>query len=100
MFTHTASPSALVAARFNGVDNGFLRFDHVRIPLDNMLMKNARVTPDGRFVPPPPGNQKAAYATMASRRLGALLATGPGAPARGVNVQATGAGVRAGHYHP
>ena len=25
------------------IDNGFLRFDHVRIPRDQMLMKNAQV---------------------------------------------------------
>lgn len=49
---------------YNGVDNGFLRFDHVRLPRDHLLMKNAQVTPEGRYVPPPPGNEKAAYGTM------------------------------------
>lgn len=34
----------------NGVNNGFLGFRNVRIPLDQMLMKNAKVLPDGRFV--------------------------------------------------
>ncbi|GLI67460.1 hypothetical protein VaNZ11_011657 [Volvox africanus] len=49
---------------YNGVDNGFLSFDHVRIPRDNMLMRFAKVTPEGRYVPPPPANSKASYATM------------------------------------
>lgn len=49
---------------FNGVDNGFLQLDHVRIPRDAMLMRYAQVTEDGQYVPPPPDNQKAAYATM------------------------------------
>lgn len=35
---------------FNTSNNGFLAFDHVRIPLKNMLMKNSRVLEDGQFV--------------------------------------------------
>ena len=27
------------------IDNGFLRFDHVRVPRENMLMKYAQVSP-------------------------------------------------------
>ena len=27
---------------YNGVDNGFLSFNHVRVPLDNMLMRFAK----------------------------------------------------------
>lgn len=34
----------------NGVNNGFLGFRNVRIPLDQMLMKHAQVLPDGQFV--------------------------------------------------
>ncbi|XP_030566757.1 probable peroxisomal acyl-coenzyme A oxidase 1 [Drosophila novamexicana] len=34
----------------NGVNNGFLGFRNVRIPRDQMLMKNAQVLADGRFV--------------------------------------------------
>eukprot|EP00887_Chlorella_sp_A99_P006224 scaffold3.g6224.t1 len=49
---------------FNGVDNGFLRFEYVRVPRDAMLMRFAKVTPDGQYMPPPPDNQKASYATM------------------------------------
>lgn len=49
---------------FNGVDNGYLRMDHVRIPRDHMMMRFSRVTPEGAYVPPPPANSKASYATM------------------------------------
>lgn len=49
---------------YNGVDNGWLRFNHVLIPRDAMLMRFAQVTKDGRYVPPPKSNSKASYATM------------------------------------
>jgi len=29
-----------------------------------MMMRFAKVTPEGRYVPPPPANSKASYATM------------------------------------
>ncbi|XP_037030300.1 probable peroxisomal acyl-coenzyme A oxidase 1 [Bradysia coprophila] len=35
---------------FNSVNNGFLAFQSVRIPLKNMLMRNARVSENGEFV--------------------------------------------------
>ncbi|KAG6557960.1 hypothetical protein Mapa_000139 [Marchantia paleacea] len=35
---------------YNTMDNGFLRFDHVRIPRDYMLMKLASVTREGKYV--------------------------------------------------
>lgn len=47
---------------FNAVDNGFIRFDHVRIPRTAMLMKNARVTEAGEYISPP--SAKASYGTM------------------------------------
>jgi acyl-CoA oxidase len=34
-------------------DNGFARFDHVRIPKENMLSKFAGVTDEGKYVTPP-----------------------------------------------
>mmetsp|Transcript_25494 Transcript_25494/g.55452 ORF Transcript_25494/g.55452 Transcript_25494/m.55452 type:complete len:695 (+) Transcript_25494:125-2209(+) len=49
---------------FGGVDNGFMSMDHVRIPRDHMLMRFSQVTAEGRYVPPPPSNSKASYATM------------------------------------
>lgn len=43
---------------FNETDNGFARFDHVRIPRENMLMKNVEVKKDGSYLnklePPKP----------------------------------------------
>jgi acyl-CoA oxidase len=33
----------------NGIDNGFLIFKNVKVPLANMLDKFATVTPDGQF---------------------------------------------------
>lgn len=35
---------------FNTVNNGFLAFDQVRIPLKNMLMRNAKVLENGEFI--------------------------------------------------
>lgn len=49
---------------FNGVDNGFLRFDHVRVPRFNLLSRFARVERDGTYVPPPAKNNRASYGTM------------------------------------
>lgn len=34
----------------NGVDNGFLSFEHYRIPRTALLNKQADVTPDGKYV--------------------------------------------------
>ena len=47
---------------YNGIDNGFLRFDAVRVPRRAMLMRHARVERDGAYTPPPVA--KAAYGTM------------------------------------
>jgi acyl-CoA oxidase len=47
---------------YNAIDNGFLRFDHFRIPRRAMLMKHAKVDADGSYHPPPVA--KAAYGTM------------------------------------
>ncbi|CAM6110746.1 unnamed protein product [Calypogeia fissa] len=35
---------------YNSMDNGYLRFDHFRIPRENMLQKLAVVTKDGTYV--------------------------------------------------
>jgi len=37
----------------NGLDNGWIQFTNVRIPRENMLMKYAKVEPDGTYVKPP-----------------------------------------------
>ena len=38
---------------YNAVDNGYARFDHVRIPREQMLSAFASVTPGGEYVKPP-----------------------------------------------
>ncbi|XP_044151949.1 peroxisomal acyl-coenzyme A oxidase 1 isoform X2 [Bufo gargarizans] len=47
---------------FDETDNGFLKFDKVRIPRENMLMKYAQVEPDGTYVKPL--SDKLTYGTM------------------------------------
>lgn len=46
----------------NGNDNGFLMFDHVRIPLNQMLMGLAKLSPDGTFTRA--AHSKLMYGTM------------------------------------
>lgn len=45
-------------------DNGFLRFDHVRIPRDQMLMKYKQVSPEGVVTEAPKKLSKLSYGTM------------------------------------
>uniref|UniRef100_A0A914CAU6 Glucuronosyltransferase n=1 Tax=Acrobeloides nanus TaxID=290746 RepID=A0A914CAU6_9BILA len=47
-------------------DNGFLRFDHVRIPRRSMFMKHVKILPDGTYVPP--SHSKLNYSTMVYAR--------------------------------
>ncbi|XP_042906100.1 peroxisomal acyl-coenzyme A oxidase 1 [Parasteatoda tepidariorum] len=47
---------------FKASDNGFLKLDNVRIPRENMLMKNAQVTPSGEYIKPK--SDKLNYGTM------------------------------------
>ncbi|KAI0659517.1 peroxisomal oxidase [Cubamyces menziesii] len=49
-------------AGYAGIDNGYARFDHVRIPREYMLSAFASVTPDGQYVQPP--HAKLSYAGM------------------------------------
>jgi hypothetical protein len=46
-----SGPKAMQGA--SATDNGFARFNHVRIPKENMLSKFAQVTNDGRYIQPP-----------------------------------------------
>ena len=46
----------------NGWNNGYLGFENVRLPLDHMLMKHAKVLEDGTFIPPP--TRALTYSTM------------------------------------
>ncbi|KAG0265945.1 hypothetical protein DFQ27_000253 [Actinomortierella ambigua] len=47
---------------FAKIDNGFVRFDHHRIPRENMLMRFSKVTKDGQYIKPP--SSKLAYGSM------------------------------------
>lgn len=47
---------------YNAVDNGFLRFDHVRVPRRAMLMGHSKVEADGTYIPAPVA--KVSYGTM------------------------------------
>ncbi|XP_042280318.1 peroxisomal acyl-coenzyme A oxidase 1 isoform X1 [Thunnus maccoyii] len=67
MSTHQPLPGIVVGDigpkfGFNEVDNGFLKLENVRIPRDNMLMKYAKVEPDGTYLKPP--SAKLTYGTM------------------------------------
>ncbi|XP_064180367.1 peroxisomal acyl-coenzyme A oxidase 1 isoform X2 [Anguilla rostrata] len=67
MRTHKPLPGVVVGDigpkfGFDEVDNGYLKLENVRIPRDNMLMKYAKVEPDGTYVKPP--SDKLTYGTM------------------------------------
>ena len=53
---------------YEEADNGFLKFDHVRIPRENLLMRFASVEPDGTYVRPK--SEKLSYGTMVFVRTG------------------------------
>ncbi|EMD34949.1 hypothetical protein CERSUDRAFT_116474 [Gelatoporia subvermispora B] len=66
-----------------GTDNGFARFNRVRIPRENMLSKFAQVTEDGKYVKPP--HAKLSYGGMMYIR--SSMVTGAGwTIARGITV--------------
>eukprot|EP01132_Coremiostelium_polycephalum_P008423 gene8423-10342_t len=52
---------------FAGVDNGYLRLDHVRVPRSNMLQRFARVSPEGLYIKPP--HSRLIYAGMVGVRV-------------------------------
>uniref|UniRef100_K3WPA5 Acyl-coenzyme A oxidase n=1 Tax=Globisporangium ultimum (strain ATCC 200006 / CBS 805.95 / DAOM BR144) TaxID=431595 RepID=K3WPA5_GLOUD len=51
---------------FQSVDNGYCAFHNVRIPRENMMMRYAKVLPDGTFVEPK--SDKLVYLTMVQVR--------------------------------
>jgi len=53
----------------NGVDNGRIWFDHVRVPRENLLNRYAEVTPEGEYVSPIDSPSKRFFTTI-----GALVA--------------------------
>ncbi|XP_070533127.1 peroxisomal acyl-coenzyme A oxidase 1-like [Ptychodera flava] len=59
----------------NGNDNGFCRFDSVRIPRENLLSKYSKIDPDGIYHPPI--SDKMVYAGMVVNRVN-MVATAAG----------------------
>ncbi|CAH0482423.1 unnamed protein product [Peronospora belbahrii] len=47
---------------FNAVDNGYCAFHKIRIPRENMMMRYAKILPDGTFIEPK--SDKLVYLTM------------------------------------
>eukprot|EP01101_Sappina_pedata_P006818 TRINITY_DN3487_c0_g1_i1.p1 TRINITY_DN3487_c0_g1~~TRINITY_DN3487_c0_g1_i1.p1 ORF type:complete len:678 (+),score=289.89 TRINITY_DN3487_c0_g1_i1:34-2067(+) len=52
---------------YNAMDNGYLRFNHYRIPRKNMLSRFQKVHPDGSYEKPP--KAKLGYGTMTWTRI-------------------------------
>jgi acyl-CoA oxidase len=59
---------------FNSLDNGYAVFHNVRIPRRNMLMRYAKVLPDGTFIKPK--SSKLVYLTMTQIRAYLVLKLG------------------------
>ncbi|KAM3623508.1 uncharacterized protein V6R79_012045 [Siganus canaliculatus] len=67
IYTHEPLPGIVVGDigpkfGFSEIDNGFLKLENFRIPRENMLMKYAKVEPDGGYTKPP--SSKLTYGTM------------------------------------
>lgn len=76
---------------YGSVDNGYARFDHYRIPKENMLSKFAQVTEDGTYVKPP--HAKLSYGGMMYIRSGMIFHSGS-AVARAITIAIRYATVR------
>lgn len=69
----------------NGVDNGIIKFDHVRIPYDNLLDRFARITEEGKFDSPIASDNRRFF-TM----LGTLVGGRIGIPRSGLSAAKSG----------
>jgi acyl-CoA oxidase len=65
-------------AGLNGVDNGRLRFDHVRVPRENLLNRYGDVAPDGTYSTPIE-NQNRRFFTMLGTLIQGRISVGGGA---------------------
>lgn len=63
---------------FNAADNGFIRFNHVRIPRKNMISRFFNVSDEGKYIPPP--NPKLVYGSMLAVRV--KMTSGSSSPLR------------------
>ena len=69
----------------NGVDNGKINFDHVKVPYDNLLDRFASISPDGKFVSPIASDNRRFF-TM----LGTLVGGRIGIPRSGLSASKSG----------
>ena len=60
---------------YNNQDNGFCRFDHVRVPRTNLAMKHAQLKRDGTYLAAP-NRKKASYSSMTGVRASIVMAAG------------------------
>jgi acyl-CoA oxidase len=60
----------------NGIDNGFVIFDKYHIPRENLLNKNADVTPDGRYTTPFKNSKDRHGAALGGLSIGRVNITG------------------------
>ncbi|KAL1943321.1 hypothetical protein VTO73DRAFT_4396 [Trametes versicolor] len=65
-------PKAL--SGYGAVDNGYARFEHVRVPREYMLSAFASVTPDGKYMQPP--HAKLSYGGMMYIRSSMVVSAG------------------------
>ncbi|MDX1418415.1 MAG: acyl-CoA dehydrogenase [Rubricoccaceae bacterium] len=68
----------------NGVDNGRIWFDHVRIPRENLLDRFAEVSPEGEYASPIPSSSKRFF-TMLGTLVGGRIAVASGGLAASKN---------------
>ncbi|KAF9431569.1 Peroxisomal acyl-coenzyme A oxidase 1 [Entomortierella beljakovae] len=59
---------------FNTIDNGFMRINKARIPREQMMMRNSKVTREGTYIPAK--NAKMNYSTMVIIRAGIVRNSG------------------------
>ena len=65
----------------NGVDNGRIWFDHVRVPRENLLNRYADVTSEGEYVSPIESPSKRFFTTIGPPRPGSWASAGRSSPA-------------------
>ncbi|HEX7052103.1 MAG TPA: acyl-CoA dehydrogenase [Longimicrobiales bacterium] len=59
-------------AGLNGVDNGRIRFDHVRIPRENLLDRFGAVAPDGSYSSPIPSPSRRFFTMLGTLVIGRI----------------------------
>ena len=81
--THDAIPGVALGdvgpkIGFNNVDNGYCRFHRVRLPRQNMAMRFAAVTREGKYVKNSNVSEQVLYFTMLQTRIAFIRSVGIG----------------------